>query len=326
VDLDLVFLGTAGSAPTASRGASATLVRRGGDRILVDCAEGTQRQLLRSDVGLVDLERVFLTHLHADHVLGLPGMLKTFALRGRELPVTVFGPRGSRGLFRSLGVVIGRLTYPLAVEELDPGAIVELGDYRLEAFAVAHGRSALGYALREDGRPGRFDVAVADALGVPDGPERGALQRGEVVTLEGGRVVRPEDVLGAPRRGRTIVLTGDTAPTDTVVEAAAGADVLVHEATFLVDERDRARETDHSTAEDAARVALDAGVQLLALTHLSARYAGSEVADEARAVFPHTVVPRDFDLIDVPLPERGPPALVERGGRRPRRQDVGSGA
>ncbi len=326
MDLDLVFLGTAGSAPTASRGASATLLRRGGDRILVDCAEGTQRQLLRSDVGLVDLEHVFLTHLHADHVLGLPGMLKTFALRGRELPVTVYGPRGTRGLLRALGVVIGRLTYPLDVEELDAGAVVQRGDHRLEAFAVAHGRSALGYALREDARPGRFDVAAADSLGVPDGPARGALQRGEDVTLGGGRTVRPEEVLGAPRRGRTVVLTGDTAPTDSVVEAAAGADVLVHEATFLADERDRARETDHSTAEDAARVALDAGVRLLALTHLSARYAGSEVADEARAFFPQTVVPRDFDLVDVPLPERGPPSLVVRGGRRPRRDDVGSRA
>ena len=324
VDLDLVFLGTSASAPTASRGASATLLRRGGDRILVDCGEGTQRQLLRSDAGLVDLEHVFLTHLHADHVLGLPGMLKTFALRGREVPMTVYGPSGTAALMRALGIVIGRLTYPFEVVELRAGAVVERDDYRLETFAVAHGRSSVGYALREDDRPGRFDVAAADALGVPDGPSRGALQRGEVVSLDDGRVVRPEDVLGPPRRGRTIVLTGDTAPTPSVVEAARGADVLVHEATFLVDERERARETDHSTTEDAAGVAREAGVQLLALTHLSARYAGSEVAEEAARIFPSTVVPRDFDLIDVPLPERGPPELVERGGRRARRQDVGS--
>lgn len=326
MDLDLVFLGTAGSAPTASRGASATLLRRGGDRLLVDCGEGTQRQLLRSDAGLTDLEHVFLTHLHADHVLGLPGMLKTFALRGRDLPITVHGPRGTRSLLQSLGVVIGRLTYSLEVEELGPGAVVDRGDYRIEAFAVAHGRSAVGYALRENGRPGRFDVEAADSLGVPDGPARGALQRGEPVTLDGGRIVRSEDVLGPARRGRNIVLTGDTAPAQSVVEAAAGADVLVHEATFLADERDRARETDHSTAEDAALVARDAGVALLALTHLSARYAGSEVADEASRSFTPTVVPRDFDLVDVPFPERGQPELVERGGRRARRQDVGSGA
>ena len=320
-----MFLGTSASAPTASRGASATLVRRGGDRLLVDCGEGTQRQLLRSDAGLVDLEHVFLTHLHADHVLGLPGMLKTFALRGREVPITVYGPSGTSALMRALGVVIGRLTYPFSVVELGPGAVVERGDYRLETFAVAHGRSSVGYALREDDRPGRFDVATADALGVPDGPSRGALQRGEEVTLEDGRVVRPDDVLGPSRRGRSIVITGDTAPTRSVVEAAAGADVLVHEATFLTEERDRARETDHSTTEDAADVARDAGVHLLALTHISARYAGSEVAEEAARIFPATVVPRDFDLIDVPLPERGRPELVERGGRRARRQDVGSG-
>lgn len=326
MDLDLVFLGTAGSAPTASRGASATLVRRGGDRLLVDCGEGTQRQLLRSDAGLVDLEHVFLTHLHADHVLGLPGMLKTFALRGREIPITVYGPRGTQSLLRALGVVIGRLTYPLEIEELDPGDVVGRDGYRVEAFAVAHGRSAIGYALREDARPGRFDVAAADALGVPDGPERGALQRGEPVTLDGGRVVRPEEVLGTPRRGRNVVLSGDTAPAASVVTAAAGADVLVHEATFLADETERARETDHSTAADAAAVAREAGVLLLALTHLSARYAGSELVDEAREVFASTVVPRDFDLVEVPLPERGPPELVERGGRRARRQDVGSGA
>src|SRR6185503_7079201 len=153
-------------------------------------------------------------------------------------------------------------------------------------FAVAHGRSSVGYALREDDRPGRFDVATADALGVPDGPSRGALQRGEEVTLDDGRVVRPDVVLGPSRRGRSIVITGDTAPTRSVVEAAAGADVLVHEATFLTEEQDRARETDHSTTEDAAGVARDAGVHLLALTHISARYAGSEVAEEAARIFP----------------------------------------
>lgn len=318
MDLDLLFLGTAGSAPTAARGTSATLVRRGGDRLLVDCGEGTQRQLLRSDAGLGDLEDVFLTHLHADHVLGLPGMLKTFALRGRELPITVHGPGGTRALLDALRIVIGRLTYPLRVVELDPRDRVEREGYRLEAFAVAHGRGSLGYALREEGRPGRFDVDAADVLGVPDGPARGALQRGEPVTLPGGRVVTPDEVVGPARRGRTLVLTGDTAPAPTVVEAAVGADVLVHEATFLADERTRAQETEHSTAGEAALVAREAGVELLALTHVSSRYAGSQVAAEAQELFPRTVVPRDFDLIVVPLPERGQPELVPRGGRRGR--------
>ena len=327
MDLDLVFLGTSASAPTAARGTAATLIRRGGDRLLVDCGEGTQRQLLRSDVGLVDLEHVFLTHLHADHVLGLPGMLKTFGLRGREVPITVYGPRGTRALLGALGVVVGRVAYPLEVVELGAGESVALQDYRIETFAVAHRTTAVGYALREDERPGRFDVSAADALGVPSGPLRGALQRGEAITLPDGRVVRPADVLGAPRRGRTVVITGDTAPAASVVEAAAGADVLVHEATFLADERARAKETGHSTAAEAALVAREADVGLLALTHLSARYPPSDVAAEARQLFPRTVVPRDFDLLLVPLPERGEPQLVGRGARRGRvTEDVGSGA
>ena len=327
MDLDLVFLGTSASAPTAARGTAATLIRRGGDRLLVDCGEGTQRQLLRSDVGLVDLEHVFLTHLHADHVLGLPGMLKTFGLRGREVAITVYGPRGTRALLEALGVVVGRVAYPLEVVELGPDESVALGDYRIETFAVAHRTTAVGYALREDERPGRFDVSAADALGVASGPLRGALQRSEAVTLPDGRVVRPADVLGAPRRGRTVVITGDTAPAASVVEAAAGADVLVHEATFLADERARAKETGHSTAAEAALVAREADVGLLALTHLSARYPPSDVAAESRQLFPRTVVPRDFDLLLVPLPERGEPQLVGRGARRGRvTEDVGSGA
>ena len=324
MDLDLVFLGTAASAPTAARGTSATLLRRGGDRLLVDCGEGTQRQLLRSDIGLVDLEDVFLTHLHADHVLGLPGMLKTFGLRGRDTPIRVHGPRGTRALLGALGVVVGRIAYPLDVVELGAGDAVERDGYRIEAFAVAHGVGALGYALREDERPGRFDVDAADALGVPDGPARGALQRGEPVTLDDGRVVAPDEVVGPARRGRSVVLTGDTSPAASVVEAATGADVLVHEATFLADERARARETGHSTAGEAALVAREAGVGLLALTHLSARYAATEVAEEACSLFPRSVVPRDFDLVTVPFPERGSPELVARGGRRGQRDDVGS--
>jgi ribonuclease Z len=315
VDLDVVFLGTSGSAPTAQRALPATLVRRGGDRLLFDCAEGTQRQLLRCDVGLVELEQIFVTHYHADHYLGLPGMLKTFSLRGRELPLTIYGPRGLRELLASLRRVFGRLTYPLELVELDPGALLERDGYRLETFAVDHGVSAIGYALVESERPGRFDVETANRLGLPDGPERGTLQRGETVTLADGRLVRPEDVLGAARAGRKIVLAGDTAPAATVVEAAAGADLLVHEATFLSDETERARETLHSTAGGAALVAREAGVKLLALTHLSTRYFGHQVVEEARALFPDTVVPRDFDLVEIPFPERGRPELVRAGAR-----------
>jgi ribonuclease Z len=322
VDLDLVFLGTAGSMPTAQRGPTALLVRRGGERLLVDCGEGTQRQLLRSEVGLLDLREVFLTHYHADHYLGLPGMLKTFALRGREEPITVYGPPGLRDLFAALRRIFGRLPYGLELVELRPGDTLARDGYELRAFAVAHGVPAVGYALVEPPRPGRFDVAAADALGVPSGPERGALQRGEEVSLGDGRVVRPEDVLGPPRQGRKLVLAGDTAPAASVLDAARGADLLVHEATFCDDERERAAETLHTTAAQAAELARAAEVRLLALTHVSSRYTGRDVRDEARAVFAETIVPRDFDVVELPFPERGPPRLVKGGVLRERRTET----
>jgi ribonuclease Z len=324
VDLDVVFLGTSGATPTAQRAPAATLVRRGGERILFDCAEGTQRQLLRCDVGLLELREVFLTHFHADHYLGLPGMLKTYSLRGRDLPLTIYGPHGLRALLTSLRRIFGRLTYRVETIELEPGDRLERGGYRLEAFAVNHGVPAVGYALVEHERPGRFDVETADALGVPDGPERGVLQRGGALTLDEGRRIEPAQVLGPPREGRKLVLTGDTAPAASVVEAAAGADLLVHEATFLGEERERAHETLHSTAGEAALVAREAGVRMLALTHLSTRYFGHEVVEEARELFPDTVVPRDFDVIELPFRERGGPELV-RAGARASKAAVGSG-
>jgi ribonuclease Z len=323
VDLDVVFLGTAASMPTAQRGPAALLVRRGSERLLFDCGEGTQRQLQRSSIGLPDLQEIFLTHFHGDHFLGLPGMLKTFALRGRdETPLTVYGPHGLRELFKQLHPFIGRLPYPLTLVELDAGERLERGDYEIEPFQVEHGPNAVGYALAEQARPGRFDVVAADALGVPSGPDRGRLQAGGDVTLESGRTVTPAEVLGEPRRGRKIVLTGDTAPSPLVVEAAHGADLLVHEASFLAEEADRARETMHSTAVEAAEVARLAKVRLLALTHVSPRYFGPELAAEAGKVFPDTVVPRDFDLIEVPFPERAAPSLVKSGGRPPRTEEV----
>ena len=318
MDLDVVFLGTAGSMPTARRAPSATLIRRGGERLLIDCGEGTQRQLLRSDIGLVDLEEVFLTHFHADHFLGLPGMLKSFALRGREVPLTLYGPRGLDELMQSLRRIFGRLTFEVGIVELSSDAVLPRDGYELRTFPARHGRDAIGYALVEADRPGRFDVETADALGVPFGRERGALQDGEPITLADGRVVTPAQVLGDPRQGRKVVLTGDTAPSDLVVEAAYGADLLVHEATFCEDEADRAQETEHSTALEAARVAKDADVRLLALTHTSSRYGGGDVEREARTLFPDTVVPRDFDLVEVPFPERGGPELRKRGARVPR--------
>ena len=320
MDLDVVFLGTAGSMPTTQRGPTALVVRRGGERLLFDCGEGTQRQLLVSSVGLIELREVFLTHYHADHYLGLPGMLKTFALRGRELPITIYGPPGLRDLFTSLRRIFGKLTYRYDLVELRPGDVLERGDYRIETFPVAHGVSGVGYSLVEAIRPGRFDVTVAESLGVPVGPERGALQGGETVVLGDGRTVRPDEVLGPPRPGRKLSITGDTAPFPAVVEAVRGADLLVHEATFLEEERDRAHETLHSTALEAAEVAREAEVGMLCLTHLSSRYFGPEVAREARAIFPETFVPKDFDIIDLRFQERGGPQLV-KGGALQRRSE-----
>jgi ribonuclease Z len=305
MDLSLFFAGTAGSVPTARRGLPALLLRRGGDRLLFDCGEGTQRQLLRT-VGLPDMQAVFLTHHHADHWLGLPGMLKSFELRDREAPLTVYGPPGTSDLMHAMRIVYGRLRYPFAVVDLEAGDAVTRDGYEIAPFNVRHRGHAFGYAIVEDERAGRFDAELATRLGVPFGPDFGRLQRGE--TVNG---VRPEQVMGETRSGRRIVISGDTAPCQAVEVFAHDADVLVHEATFMEDERARARETFHSTAKQAAEIARDANVRLLALTHLSTRYFPREIRDEARAVFPNTIVPRDFDAIDVPFPERGEPALVK---------------
>jgi ribonuclease Z len=308
MDLSVLFLGTAGSMPTVQRAPASLLIRRGGDRILIDCGEGSQRQLLRS-VGLPDIEHVFLTHFHADHFLGLPGMLKTFGLRGRTVPLTVHGPRGLAGLMSDLRRIYGKLGYELRIRELAASEQVEMSGYRIGAFAVSHRVEALGYALVEDERPGRFDPARARRLGVAEGPLFGELQRGSPVEA-GGSVIRPEQVMGEARPGRKLVFTGDTEPCETTVAVAEGAELLVHDGTFSQDEVERARQTGHSTAPEAAAIARRAGVSLLAVTHLSSRYFGPAIEKEARAVFESTVVPRDFDLIEVPYRERGEPELI----------------
>lgn len=307
MELSVFFAGTAGSVPSAQRGLPALLVRFGAERILIDCGEGTQRQLVRS-VGLADLTDIFITHFHADHWLGLPGMLKSFDLRDRDRPLTVYGPPGLADL---MGVmrrqVYGRLGYELTIVELAPGEAVRRDKLQIHPFAVRHRGTAYGYAFVEDARPGRFDAELAARLGVRPGPDFGRLQCGE--TIAG---VRPAQVIGKPRQGRKLVVSGDTAPSDALTLVAHQADLLVHESTFADDERDRARLTAHSTARQAATVAHEADVRLLALTHLSSRYHGNELRDEAREVFPETVVPRDFDAIEIPFPERGAPTLVRR--------------
>jgi ribonuclease Z len=304
MELSIFFAGTGGSVPTARRGLPSILVRRGGDRILVDCGEGTQRQLV-SSVGLADLTEIFLTHFHADHWLGLPGMLKTFDLRGRDQPLAIHGPVGLRTLLGLVLRMAGNVGYELDVVELAPGDVLERDGYRIAPVAVSHRGPALGYVLYEDERPGVFDPDAARRLGLEEGPEFGRVQRGETI-----RGVTPDQVLGPARPGRKLLLSGDTRPCESLRIAAHRADVLVHEATFAEEEHERAADSGHSTARQAATIAQEAEVGLLALNHVSTRHPLRQLRDEARAVFPATVVPRDFDTIEIPLAERGAPALI----------------
>ena len=320
MDLSVFFAGTGGSIPTPRRGLPALLMRRGGDRILFDCGEGTQRQLVQS-VGLTELTEVFLTHFHADHWLGLPGLLKTFDLRARERPLAIHGPPGLRELITLAMRVAGRVRFNLELVEIRPGDVLPRDGYNIAPVPVAHRVSnALGYVVYEDPRPGEFDPDAATALGLVEGPEFGLLQRGEVV-----RGVHPEQVLGPPRPGRKIVLSGDTSPCETLAVASHDADLLVHEATFSEEEHDRAAETGHSTAAQAATLARDAGVTALALVHSSTRYPPGVLRDEARAIFPRTVLPRDFDTIEVPFPERGEPELIHWSDRQAAEGEIEAG-
>jgi len=276
--LSLTFLGTSAAVPTAARNLSGLFLKRGAESFLFDCGEGTQRQMIRFGTGFT-LTAVFFTHFHADHYLGIIGMLRTFAMQhvprpgASASPLRLYGPRPAASLLpRMIRLGVEDLAYPVEIVEIEPGAVVRGAGYRIEAFATRHRLPSLGYALVEDPRPGRFDLARARALALPKGPLFGQLQRGQEVTLPDGRAVRPEDVLGPPRPGRRVVLSGDTRPCEATVGAAAGADLLIHEATFGDDEAARAVETAHSTAREAARVAREAGARRLVLTHLSNRY------------------------------------------------------
>ncbi|MBK5218628.1 MAG: ribonuclease Z [Thermoleophilia bacterium] len=323
MDLAAIFLGTGGSVPSARRSTASVLIARGGDRLLFDCGEGTQRQLQRS-LGLVQVDELYLTHFHADHILGLPGLLKTYDLTDREVPLTIYGPSGLRELFKVLGPIVGRIGFGLELVELAPGDAVAHNGYEVQSFEAAHSVRASGYALVEEERPGRFDPDAAKAAGVPEGPAFAALQRGEEVEGSKGSV-SPGQVMGPSRPGRTVVLTGDTAPSPATVAAAADAELLIHDASFAEEEAQRAAETGHSTVGQAAAVAAEAHVKLLALVHISSRYHVGKVLDEAREVFEPTIAPRDFDIIEIPFAERGEPELIPNGARERGRDEVQPG-
>jgi len=313
VDLSVVFLGTGGSVPTARRATACLLARVGGVRILFDCGEGAQRQMQRS-TGLVHIDEIYLTHYHADHYLGLPGLLKTYDLQARERPLRIVGPRGLQGLFSVLGRIFGKLSYDVELVEVAEGAAVRHDGFEVRPFEVNHRMRALGYALVEDERPGRFDPDAAARLGVRPGPDFGRLQAGEAVEGADGSV-SPDQVMGSARPGRKVVISGDTAPCEMTRVAAHEAELLVHDASFADEEIARAAETGHSTGRQAAELAAEAGVKLLTLVHISSRYDVRDVLAEAREVFPNAEAPRDFDVVEIPLPERGEPSLIENGAR-----------
>jgi ribonuclease Z len=313
MDLSVAFLSTGGAVPSARRNTASVLVARGGERLLFDCGEGTQRQMQRS-LGLVQVDEIYLTHFHADHFLGLPGLLKTYDLTDRREPLAIYGPAGLEDLFRTLGRLIGRLGFGLELVEVEPGDRIDIEGGEIRPFAVEHSVRSCGYALVEAERPGRFDPDEAKRLGVAEGPEFAALQRGETVGGAEGPVA-PADVMGEARAGRTVVVTGDTAPCSATVEAARGAELLVHDASFSEEEAQRAADTGHSTVGQAAAVAREAEVKMLALVHISSRYHVGKVLEEAREVYGPTVAPRDFDLVEIPFPERGDPVLVPNGVR-----------
>lgn len=299
----VTLLGTAAARPTPGRNVSGLAVQYDGELLLWDCGEGTQRQMMRYATGF-NVAALFITHVHADHILGIPGLLRTMGLQGHRETVEIFGPPGS-GPILSEAVHLGthRVPFPVKIREVEPGDEVARKGFAIRAFRVSHGISAVGWALVEPPRLGRFDVERARALGVPEGPIFGRLHRGETVEVDGG-VVRPEDVVGRPRPGRTVVYTGDTRPSREVVEAARGADLLIHDATFGDEEEARARETGHATARQAARLAREAGARELILTHLSARYADDPTVllRQARQEFDRARVGRDGLVVEVPFP------------------------
>lgn len=301
----VTFLGTAASRPTVGRNVSGLAVQREGDLMLFDCGEGTQRQMMRFATGF-NVGAIFVTHLHADHFLGITGLLRTLGLQGREEAIELYGPPGSRSVLEMMAHLgVERIPFPVPIRELSPGDAVTRDGYAIVAFAADHGMSAVGYALIEEDRLGRFDVERARALGVPEGPLFGRLHKGEPVQVE-GRTVHPSDVVGPSRPGRRVVYTGDSRPCRAISEIARCADLLVHDCTFAEEEADRARETYHATAAGAAHGAREARARRLLLTHVSARYADNPrvLEDEAGAVFPGARVAQDGLALEIPFAEQ----------------------
>ena len=304
MSLEVIFLGTSASIPTRDRSLPAVAVKREGEVLLFDCGEGVQRQMIIAKVGFNRKMKILLTHMHGDHILGLPGILQTMSLLGRGKPLQIYGPTGVKAFVESIiETVHFSLSFPLEIYEVTGGGrVCEGKGYELIAVFGDHTVPSLTYALAEKPRPGKFNPERALSLGVEKGPLWGMLQRGYEVTLPSGRVIRPNEVLGEPRPGRKIVYTGDTRPSDNVARLSRDADLLIHEATFADDLAERALEEKHSTFKEAAEIAKRANARFLMLTHISARYRKPEtLLHEAKSIFPEATIARDFMRVQIPI-------------------------
>ncbi|HII93753.1 MAG TPA: ribonuclease Z [Methanosarcina sp.] len=300
--LRIIFLGTGGSLPTRNRNPSAVMVNREGELILFDCGEGTQQQMMRAKTGMMNLSSIFVSHFHADHFLGIPGLIQTMSFMGRKEPLLIYGPEGTMEfteLFKALGYF--NLKYEVHGIQLKPGDVVEKEEYVIQALKTEHSISSLGYALIENPRPGRFNRERAIELGIPPGPLFAKLQKGNMVEVN-GKLVKPEDVMGTLRPGRTIVYSGDTRPCEPILEASRDADVLIHDGSFADEMADWAEESKHSTAGEVAALAKEAGVRTLILTHISSRYTddAEPLLTDAKKVFEKVIIAEDLTEVEVP--------------------------
>jgi len=304
MSLRVVFLGTAGSIPTTERSLPAIAVQRKGELILFDCGEGVQRQMIQAKIGFHRKTKVFITHMHGDHVLGLPGLIQTMSLLDREKKLEIYGPPGIKAFVEATQQTVQfTLTFPIEIFEIEKaGLICEEKEYEAYAVWTNHVIPSLAYALTEKPRPGKFHQEKAKSLGVPKGPLWSRLQHGSTVKLSDGRIVKPKDVLGPPRPGRKIVYTGDTRPVEKLVELAENTDLLIHDATFDDELAERAHEDGHSTSSQAAETAKKAGAKRLVLIHISARYKKPDILlEQAKKIFPKVDVAKDFMKIELPL-------------------------